>query len=71
MRALVAALEFADEEVNESTRGLEQTERAILPEIYIEHERARALCNFTATVQAHIDTLAVEEGTEIALDIAA
>jgi hypothetical protein len=71
MRALVAALEFADEEVNESIRSLEHTERGILPEPYIEHERARALWNFTATLQAHIDTLAVEEGTDTALDLAA
>jgi hypothetical protein len=72
MRALEAALEFADEDLSEpllDDGG--RAERGRPPERDVAVERVGALWNVTAAAQARIDALAVAEGAEAALDIAA
>ncbi|MGH2904059.1 MAG: hypothetical protein ACRDK7_10810 [Solirubrobacteraceae bacterium] len=66
VRALSRALEFADEEVSERTRR-DVKQRGVAA----ERECVGILCDFTAVVQARIDALAVEEGAEPVLDLAA
>lgn len=61
MRALTAALEFADEDV----------ERGLASERDAEVERVGVLCDFMAAAEARIDALAVQEGAVAVLDIAA
>ncbi|HEY5045213.1 MAG TPA: hypothetical protein VII53_05095 [Solirubrobacteraceae bacterium] len=72
MRALTAALEFADDDVSERASGnAEHDGRGLASECEAEVERVGVLCDFIAAAQAHIDTLAVTEGTGDALDLAA
>src|ERR1035438_10469518 len=71
MRTLAGALEFADEDVSETARGdVEHAERGLAPGHDTEAERAGALWECMAKVQARIDALAVQEGAAV-LDIAA
>ena len=73
MRALTAALEFADEDASEQARGdAEYTKQdSAAPMRDAEVERVGVLCDFMAATQARIDALAVEESAEAVLDIAA
>jgi hypothetical protein len=72
MRALTVALEFADEDISERASGnAEHDGRSLAPERETEVERVGVLCDFMAATQARIDTLAVQEGTDDALDLAA
>jgi hypothetical protein len=72
MRALEAALEFADEDVSEPPCGdLGHAERGLASERDEQVERVGALWDFTAAAQARIDALAVQEGAEVVLGIAA
>jgi hypothetical protein len=68
MKALAGAVEFADEDLSEMTR-----EKGACADhgLVSECERAWVLDEFTGTVEARIDALAVQEGTEAVLDIAA
>jgi hypothetical protein len=69
MRILASALEFADEHASETAPSDIEPDTTSVSTA--EDERANALWNFMASVEAHADTLAVEEGAEPALDIAA
>jgi hypothetical protein len=71
MRVLAGALEFADEDVSETARGdVEHAERGLAPVRDAQAERAGALWECMAKVQARIDALAVQEGAAV-LDLAA
>jgi hypothetical protein len=69
IRILTKALGIAEQNASEATPG--DTEPNTTPESNAEAERANALWNLVASVEAHTDTLAVEEATDDALDIAA
>lgn len=69
---LTKALEFADEDASKAAPSASnRAEPDTTPASNAEAERANALWNFMASVEAHTDTLAVEEGTDDVLDIAA
>jgi hypothetical protein len=65
IRILTKALEFADEDANEATPS------DTAPASNAEAECADALWDFMASVEAHADTLAVEEEADDVLHIAA
>ncbi len=69
IRTLTKALEIADQNASEATPG--DTAPDATPESAAEIECADVLWNFMASVEAHTDTLAVEEAAEPALDLAA
>jgi hypothetical protein len=72
MRALEAALEFADEDVSEQAHSdIERAERGLVSERGVAVERVGALWDFTAAAQARIDALAVQEGAGVVLGVAA
>jgi hypothetical protein len=72
MRALEAALEFADEDASEPPRnGVGHAERGLVSEREVAVERVGVLWDVAAAAQARIDALAVEEGAEAVLDLAA
>jgi hypothetical protein len=72
VRALTSALEFADEDVHEPARGdAERDGRGSAPMRGAAVERVGVLCQFIDAAQARIDALAVQEGAEPALDLAA
>ena len=72
MRTLTAALEFADEDANETARGETKKDGPRLaPARDMETEHVGSLCDCIATAQARIDALAVQEETDDVLDIAA
>jgi hypothetical protein len=72
IRTLTKALEIADQEANETTPSTStHNERGTTPTPNADTERANALWNFKASIDAHTDTLAVEEGTDDVLGIAA
>jgi hypothetical protein len=66
---LTKALEFADEDASDAAPG--DAEPDTTPASNAEAECANALWNFMASVEAHTDTLAVEEAADDVLDIAA
>jgi hypothetical protein len=72
MRALEAALEFADEDVSEPPHNaVGHPERRQAPQRDAQAERIGVLWDFTAAAQARIDALAVQEGAGVVLGIAA
>jgi hypothetical protein len=72
MRALEAALEFADEDASEPPHnGVEHTEQRQARQRDAHVERVGALSDFTAATQARIDALAVQEAAAAVLGIAA
>ncbi len=72
MRVLAGALEFADEDVSELARGdVERSGLALVSEHDADVERVGVLWNVMETAQSRIDALAVGEGIEPVLEIAA
>jgi len=73
VRALTSALEFADEDVSEPAHGDAErdAQHGLAPEPGAEVERAEALWDLKASVQARIDALAVREEAGTVLDLAA
>jgi hypothetical protein len=69
IQILTKALEIADQNASEASPG--DTEPDTTPASNAEAERANALWNFMASVEAHTDTLAVEEEADDVLDLAA
>jgi hypothetical protein len=69
IRILTKALEIADQDTSETDPNA--TQPATTPASSTAAERANTLWNITASVQAHTDTLAVQESANDPLDIAA
>jgi hypothetical protein len=72
VRVLTSALEFAEENTSGPTRGdAESDGQDSAPDRGADAGQVGALCDFIDAAQARIDALAVQEGAEPALDIAA
>jgi hypothetical protein len=72
VRVLTSALEFAEENTSGPAHGeAERNRQDSVPDRDADPGQVGALCDFIDAAQARIDALAVQEGAEPALDIAA
>jgi hypothetical protein len=72
VRVLTSALEFAEENANGPAHGdAERDGQDSAPNRDADPEQVGVLCDFIDAAQARIDALAVQEGADPALDLAA
>jgi hypothetical protein len=71
IRTLIKALEIADQDTSGTTPSASTHTKPGAPTPNADTERANALWNFIASIEAYTDTLAVENRTDDLLDIAA